>query len=593
MRRLIPFVRQHQVLVTATVLLGLLASIAEGAGISLFIPFLQGLDGDALPTDTSSRLVNLLAGLFNSVAPDNRLTVIALCIFAAIALRVVVGYVLDVCYTVLDARVGHGMRSGIFAQLMALDFGYLQTISKDRLYNTLAGETWRASAAVTTLISMIVEAATLCIFATILLLISWKLTIAVGIVMGLLALFIRYLTRRTTAFGRVARRANVRFTKRMLQSLDGLEVTRTYGREDYEQTRFDRTSFDIANVFARLGLVTKAVNPIYELLAAVLLVGLIVVGVQGTWNLPALVVFVVILQRLQPRIKSLDSKRVHLTTLAAPIDVVTELLDPRDDRYAKSGDQPFHGLSDAIVFDEVSYKYANTTDAALRGVSFRIPAGKTTAFVGSSGGGKTTIVRLLLRLYEPSGGAVRIDDRPLSRFDVKSWRDRIAVVSQSAFVFDASVAENIRYGRLDAKPSDIEAAARMADAHDFISALPRGYQTIVGDDGARLSGGQRQRLALARALVRQPALLILDEATNALDGVTEQSIQRELDAMPADTTTLLVAHRMSSVRSADWVVVVDDGRVVETGEPGELLERRGKFYELYHAQQAGAVERGT
>lgn len=590
MRRLLPFLRQHRALATTAIVLGIVASLAEGVGISLFIPFLQGLNAETLPTDTDIGLVNRLGELFNSVASGDRMTLIAVCIFVAIVLRVVVGYLVEVCYTVLDARVGHSIRTGIFAQLMALDFGYLQTISKDRLYNTLAGETWRASAAVTTLISMIIEAVTLCIFATILLLISWQLTLLVGVAMAALALLIRFLTRHTTAFGRVARRANVRFTKRMLQSLNGLEVTRSYGREDFEQQRFDRSSFDIANVFSRLGLLTKSVNPIYELLAAAMLVGLIVVGIRNAWNLPALVVFVLILQRLQPRIKSLDMKRVHLTTLTAPIDVVTELLDMPPQRYAKSGTVPFgeggsNRLADDIEFDNVTYTHAGSTDAALRGVSFRIPAGKTTAFVGASGGGKTTIVRILLRLYEPTGGEVRIDGRPLADFAVDTWRERIAVVSQSAFVFDATVAENIRYGRLDATDAEVESAARMADAHAFITALPRGYNTMVGDDGARLSGGQRQRLALARAFVRRPVLVILDEATNALDGVTEQTIQRELDAMPAGTTQILIAHRMSSVRQADWVVVVADGQVVETGPPTELMQRQGEYYRLYRAQE--------
>jgi subfamily B ATP-binding cassette protein MsbA len=238
-----------------------------------------------------------------------------------------------------------------------------------------------------------------------------------------------------------------------------------------------------------------------------------------------------------------------------------------------------------IRFRKVSYTYANTREAAIRDISFEIPAGKSTAIVGSSGGGKTTIMRILLRLYEPTAGSVLIDEIPLERIDVRSWRDQIAVVSQDAFVFDASVAENIGYGREDATPEDVREAARMADAHAFISALPHGYQTIIGNDGARLSGGQKQRLALARAFIRKPAILILDEATNALDGVTEQTIQQAIDSMPGDCTRIVVAHRMSSVRSVDHVLVIEGGTVAESGPPADLLSRRGVFHRLYSAQQ--------
>jgi subfamily B ATP-binding cassette protein MsbA len=567
------------------VVLGVLASLAEGIGISLFIPFLQGLSADDLGGN-ATWLVDRLAGLFDQVDADRRLTFIALCIFCAIVVRILLGYVCEILYTVLDARVGHEMRASIHAQLMTLDYGYLQTISPERLYNTLAGDTWRASAAVTTLLSMITETATLAIFATILVLISWKLTLVVSCVMFLIAVFMRYLMRRSQALGRVARRTNVRFTKRMLQSLGGLEVTRTFGREEYERQRFEEASFSTSNVFARLGLLTKAVNPIYEILAAAILVGLIVVAIQAGYNLPALIVFVFVLHRLQPRFKSLDSKRVHLATLAAPLDVVTDLANPHGKPRARTGPEPFAGLRDTIRFQNVSYTYANTRDAAVHDVSFEIPAGKSTAIVGASGGGKSTTMRILLRLYEPTSGSVLIDGVPLERIDVRSWRDRIAVVSQDAFVFDATVAENIGYGRAGATFEDVSEAAQMADAQTFITALPRGYQTLIGNDGARLSGGQRQRLALARAFVRKPTILILDEATNALDGVTEQTIQKAIDAMHGDCTRIIVAHRMSSVRSVDHVVVIEDGTVAESGPPADLLRRRGAFHRLFTAQQA-------
>ena len=218
-------------------------------------------------------------------------------------------------------------------------------------------------------------------------------------------------------------------------------------------------------------------------------------------------------------------------------------------------------------------------------MSLRFPARKTTALVGPSGAGKSTIIKLLLGLYDVEHGEIRVDGRPLGAFDLASWREKIAVVSQDGYVFNSSVRDNIAYGRLDASDQDIVEAATQANAHDFIAALPQGYLTKIGDRGVRLSTGQLQRLTLARAIVRDPDLLVLDEATNSVDSISERLIQDALETLAKSRTVIIIAHRFSTIEQADHIVVLEQGRVREQGSLDALLSQRGLFSQLYALQQ--------
>ncbi|MGP1356912.1 ABC transporter ATP-binding protein, partial [Roseicyclus sp.] len=251
-----------------------------------------------------------------------------------------------------------------------------------------------------------------------------------------------------------------------------------------------------------------------------------------------------------------------------------------------SGLPPAPAIREAIGLSHVSFSYPQAEEegaapSALEDVSFDIPAGRVTALVGHSGAGKSTVAMLLCRLAAPDAGAVRIDGADLAGFDGASWRERCAFVPQNVFLFNDTVRNNIALGRPGAGDADILDAARRANAHDFILELPQGYDTRVGDRGDSLSGGQRQRIALARALLREPELLILDEATNALDPRSERLVSDALHAEGTSRTTVVIAHRLSTVMRADRVVVLDRGRVVDTGTPEALARRPGAFASLF------------
>lgn len=305
--------------------------------------------------------------------------------------------------------------------------------------------------------------------------------------------------------------------------------------------------------------------------------------------LPLLLTFLLALQRLSARLKSLASAVTQFVDNSARMSRLETILDERDKVFEHSGVEPFVGLQSDIEFRSVCLSYSNDDVCALKDLSFNIPRNKVTALVGGSGAGKSSIVNLLIGLYQPQVGKVIINGHPLADYCLSDWRQKIGVVSQDTFVFNDSVLENLRYGRSEASQSEVINAAKLAQAHDFIMALPSGYDTVVGERGHRLSGGQRQRLALARALVKQPEILILDEATSALDSESEKLIQQALKQFKEERTVIVVAHRLSTVAEADQILVLEAGEVIERGTHRSLLQKRESRYAHYWRLQSNAV----
>ena len=579
----------HRWAAAGVVVLGVLSSLAEGLGVSLFIPFLQSLSTDADPD--GPWIVRVLWRLFSAIPPEDRLLVIALCILASAVARSALGYAYGALSGWLDTQIGHRLRSGVFRQLLTVGYGFIERGDHGRLLNTLSAETWRTGDALRTLLAGAVAVFSTVLYLVLLVLISWRLTVLVGLALLVISALVRTLSGRARALGEEVTQANAGLTTRMVEGLGSMKTIRTFVRETYEQGRFDRASDRVSRVIFRVGLVSGLVGPIYEVLSAALLVGILLLGFQGGGNLPAILVFIFLLYRLQPKVQSLDNLRLSLLGLAPSVREVMELLDPEGKPTTRSGEQSVGALRDGVRFSDVSFRYDAGRAPALDAVDVLVPAGKTTAIVGPSGAGKSTLIKLLFRFYDPTGGAITVDGVPLPDLDLDAWRGRIALVSQDVHVFDATVRENIAYGRLDASDAEVEAAARRADAHGFIAALPDGYDTRVGERGAWLSGGQQQRLALARAIVRDPDLLILDEATNALDTISEHLIQEALDTLRLNRTVVVVAHRLSTVEQADHIVVLEDGRVREQGDLEELLALDGLFARMYRLQYRTALVR--
>ena len=565
------------------VVLGMLTSFTEGIGISLFIPFLESIGQKNIVPQTGNWLFDSLGTVFNSIQPDTRLLTISFCIFIVVLLRAAMSYGNMVTFTWLTMKVGHRIRSRLFEQLMTVSFRFIEKCSSGRLMNALSTETWRATDALSVLFKILIGVCSIAVYFTLLMLISWKLTLLVTAIMVVISVIVRLLTRQTQSLGEKVTRHNTELTNRMVEGIDGMKVIRAFVRESYEQKRFAQTSRRLTNLIVRLTMLHGTISPVYQVLTAALLLAVLLTNIHSPEKIHSILIFIFILYRLQPRIIALDGARNRLVFLASAVEEINSLL-AETRKSLPNGTIPFKELKKGIFFNKLTFKYNSEEKPALQKISISIPVGKTTALVGHSGAGKSTLIKLLLRFYDASEGNIYVDDYPMKSLETESWRKTIALVSQDVYVFNASIQDNIAYGRLDADGEEIIAAARIADAHEFICQLPHGYDTKVGDRGIRLSGGQLQRITLARAIVRKPGIIILDEATNALDSISEQLIQEALEKLSLDCTVIVIAHRLSTIENANQIIVLNKGRVCEQGTFQDLLKLDGYFARLYKLQ---------
>jgi|SRR5271157_1692897 len=580
LRALFPLLRLQPLVLTGMITLGVLAALSEGLSISLFIPLVQ----DQMGTQTAG-VTGRLTALFQGIPSEQRLLWIGFSIFACMVLKNVLSFSYSLLFQSVNASIGHRIRCGILRQLLSVGQSYFDTHDSGRMLNTLATETWRVSSACTALASVIINVCTTLIFSILLLLISWKLTLITGCLLLLISQIIQRVTRQGKRLSADATAANADLTQRMIETLEGLQIIRAFGRESHEQHRFDIASRKVSKAFFKLDRISALVHPLSEVLTVSALLGiLLAMAMRTQGQIPVWLTFLALLYRLQPRIKQFDSDRVALDASSASVEEVRDLLDESDKPYLRSGARVPASIEKGIIFENVSLHYDCGKGAALEQVTCSINVGETTAFVGRSGAGKSSLIRLICRFYDPSSGRLLIDGVPLPELNLAWWRDQIAVVSQDVYLFNASVAENITYGKLNATREELVEAARKAHAMEFIEDLPEGFETILGDRGIRLSGGQRQRLALARAFIRDPQILILDEATNSLDLISESVVQDALEQFGRNRTVLIVAHRISTIEHADKVIVLDFGRVIESGTVTQLLAAGGLFSRFYALQ---------
>ena len=562
--RLLPIWRLSErqlTLVPLVVLLGLTAAALEGLGIGLVIPLLAVVTGAA--NIGGSGVATWLRNFAGGMEPSARIAIIALMMFALILLKNLLAAANAALSSYICGQAGHRIRTEIANRLLVAHYPFIRDQEPGALMNIFANESWRAADAVNATLNVLVNACAAVILYGFLLALSWQLALIISVALVFMLVVHGYLAKRLRAPSRLVSAESGKLSARMLDIIHAAQLIRLFNAESREQHRFDTASDTVRAGVLRLQTRSALLPPLSEILFAGVFLVIIVSAWRWGFSFPLVATFMVLLHRLQPYVRNLQASWGQLWGWSGALEAVAQLLERDVTSAAPKGSVTHAPLATAITFDRVTFSYdtvARTADV-LREASFVIPARQATGFIGRSGAGKTTIVQLLTRLVAPSEGEIRVDDVSLRDIEPTSWRGRIAVASQDLELVNATVFENIAYARPNAPQSDVERAARLAEAHDFIAELPKGYATLIGAGATRLSAGQRQRIALARAILCEPEILVLDEATNAVDGVSETAILETIKARSGRSTTLLISHHHRTISVCDRVVVLNDGRV--------------------------------
>lgn len=557
------------------VFLAVVAFLFEAVAIALLLPLIHVL---LTPAGSAMEGGDVLRNAVGPIRLRNDAPTLIGAVVLCIFLKSVTSLGSQTAFAAANARAADRLRHKIFDRILWAPQDYHDAQRAGALLNTLSAETWRLSESLQIVSNLFTHAGAVLIFLGAMALLSWELTLITAAATLVILIIVGAFTSQSRRHGDAAVAANRDLAGRMTEGLGGLRTIRLFGQERAEAARFDAASAAVRRAFFKMNATSAVPAPLLELLFALLIGGLLLTADAGEFVL--LLVFLALLQRLQPHAAALMHARVSLLALSGPLQDIQGVLSDKEAQPLAEGTQLASPPERAIVFNDVSYRYPEQRGAALDCVRMEIPARRTTALVGASGAGKSTILSLLCRLADPQSGAILIDGRDLREFQLASWRGRIAVVPQETYLFNASVRENIAYGLPGVSDAEIVQAAKAAHADAFIASMAQDYETRIGDRGARLSGGQRQRIALARALVRNPDILILDEATNALDSLSEKLVHHALEHLSGERTILIVAHRMAAVEAADHIVVLEEGQVVESGSPKFLIANGGLYARL-------------
>ena len=579
----------RQVAILAVVF-ALIAAFFEGITVGFIAAFLQGLTNpEEPPIQTGFAWLDTVVLATESSAAE-RIYRLSGLLLLGVWLKATFDYLSSVYSKRASLSLVDRLRQRIFDQLESLSLSFYSTANPGALISTVRGEVNQVQQAFNLLSTFMVHGSKLLAYLISMLVLSWQLFLASILVFGLMSVGLTSLTARVREASFEVPKANKAFTSGALSFISGIRTVHASGTQEFERQRYYAATRQVYRSQFALIKLSSMVQPIVEGLGATLLVGLVVVSFSllistGKLKAAELLTFLFVLIRTTPLVSSLNGIRVGFISAQGSLAAVTDLLRRDDKPYFEDGHRSFGGLQRSIDFEAVDFSY-NPGEPVLHDITLSIKRGETTALVGSSGAGKTTLADLLPRFYDPTQGRILIDGVDLRELKINSLRHKMAIVSQDTFIFDTTVRENIIYGVEGASDDKVYEATQMANALDFILDLPLGFETVLGDRGVRLSGGQRQRIAIARALLRNPEILILDEATSALDSVTESLIQESLEKLSKGRTVIAIAHRLSTIANADKVVVLEKGRIVEQGPYQALIEKRGSLWKYHQMQHA-------
>lgn len=574
-RRYLTFVRPYRWQVFGTILIGLLKF-----GIPLLVPLLLKyviddiIGGNLSNAEKLHQLYWIMGGTF--------------IIFAV--LRPPIEYFRQYYAQWVSSKVLYDIRSKLFDHLQRLSLRFYSNTRAGEVISRIINDVEQTKTFVVTgLMNVWLDTMTIIISIVIMFTMDVPLTIVSIILFPVYAFSVKYFYARLRDLTRKRSQALAEVQGHLHERVQGISVIRSFAIEEHEQKRFDKqnnnfltkalnhTSWN-AKTFAVVNTVTD--------LAPLLVIGYAAYEViNGQMKIGTMVAFVTYIDRLYNPLRRLVNSSTTLTQSLASMDRVFELLDEPYDIVDKKDAVECQQVKGRVTFDEVTFAYNDDEPSVLHDVNLDVQAGQSIAFVGMSGGGKSTLISLIPRFYDVTSGRILLDGIDIREYKARSLRDKVGMVLQDSLLFSETVRENILLGKPDATEEEVYEAARAANAHDFILGLPEGYDTKVGERGVKLSGGQKQRIAIARVFLKNPPILVFDEATSALDLESEHLIQEALEHLAKDRTTFIVAHRLSTITHVDKIVLLEHGKIVETGTHEELMNKKGHYYDLFNVQQ--------
>jgi subfamily B ATP-binding cassette protein MsbA len=516
---------------------------------------------------------------------------ICIIIIIAFFLKNVFGYLQGNFMTFVEYAAMKDLRDQAYIHLQKLPMSYFKKERVGNLISRFTNDVIIVQASISaTFSNLIKEPLTVLVFLFIAVSISWKLTLFAFIIlpfsMVIIAAIGFKLRKQTTKLQ--SKFADI--TSVLQETISGIKIVKAFGMEDFENKRFMNETRSFFKLVLRIALVRNASSPLTEFLSVVVGAFIIYYGglqVIGDNSLSAsqFLGFLFAIFQLMPPIKELSSVNNRIQEASAAAERIFEILDTQPS--IKDSEKPIilEKFENNLEFKNVYFRYEDSEEWVLNDISFTANKGDIIAFVGPSGGGKSTLVDLIPRFYDPTSGSILIDGIDIKNFSIQSLRAKMGIVTQETFLFNTTIKENIAYGLSDCPLEKIIAAAKTANAHDFVMEMPKGYDTIIGERGIKLSGGQRQRLTIARALLKNPEIMIFDEATSALDNESEILVQEAIERLMKNRTTFVIAHRLSTIRNANKIIVIDRGKIVQVGKHEELILQEGKLYKKFYEMQ--------
>ena len=587
------------VLYVLLVVLSVVFTMATALSVADFLKILFG-EGEAAAVPSVNLVSRWLDGLYVwliSFGRLNALLLFSVIIFVLYSLKNIFGYLAAVQIATIRTRVVRDVRNSLFRKAMRLPMGYYDRNRKGDVLSRFSGDMIEYDESILGSVQSLLSATiTMVLYLAMLVYLNVKLTLFVLCMLPLVALVVAGLSRRLRKRSQKVQEMNSHLISMTDETIGGVKVIKAYTAIDFSNRRFRDYNRDYARRRTAMFRRIDAASPVSEFLGTVIVIGILLFGswlvMGGDNGLTAdlFISYVMLFVLMIPPAKELSTAFSQIKKGRACVDRIEAFLSEKEED-DQGGNSEFGirnsevgGQSDvAVELKHVCFEY-NEGVPVLSDINIAVPRGTTLALVGASGSGKSTIADLVCRFYDPQQGEVLLGGVPVRSMPLAELRSRIAVVAQDTLLFNDSVAANIAFGHPDATKEQIEQAARAAQAHDFIMELANGYDTNLGEGGSLLSGGQRQRISIARALLRDPELLILDEATSALDTESERMLQQTLDTVLRGRTAIVIAHRLSTIRNADSIVVLDHGTVVESGNHDELMALGGRYADLVKLQ---------